>query len=78
MICATSSSAKWRTTEGGFYAALDADSDGEEGEFYRWDKTEVEGALAADEYSLFAKLYGLDRAPNFEEKFYVPQLARAA
>ena len=61
---------------GGFYAALDADSEGEEGKFYRWTKTEAEAALSADEYSLFAKVYGLDRAPNFEEKFYVPQLAQ--
>jgi uncharacterized protein len=61
---------------GGFYAALDADSDGEEGKFYRWEKSEVEKALAADEYTLFTAVYGLDRAPNFEERFYVPLLAQ--
>jgi uncharacterized protein YyaL (SSP411 family) len=61
---------------GGFYAALDADSGGEEGKFYRWTKEEIEKNLPPDEYSLFAGIYGLDRAPNFEEKYYVPQLAR--
>src|SRR5262245_23564007 len=61
---------------GGIYAALDADSEGEEGKFYRWEKEQVERALSADEFALFAKVYGLDRAPNFEAKFYVPQLAR--
>ena len=52
------------------------DSEGEEGKFYRWEKPEVQAALSADEYSLFAKVYGLERSPNFEEKFYVPQLAQ--
>src|SRR6185503_166128 len=62
--------------EGAFYAALDADSESEEGKFYRWEKVEVQQALTGDEFALFAKVYGLDREPNFEEKFYVPQLAR--
>jgi uncharacterized protein YyaL (SSP411 family) len=61
---------------GGFYAALDADSAGEEGRFYRWEKAEVERALSAAEFTLFSRLYGLDEAPNFEAKYYVPQLAR--
>jgi uncharacterized protein YyaL (SSP411 family) len=61
---------------GGFYAALDADSEGEEGKFYRWTKEEVEKTLTPDDFALFAAIYGLDRAPNFEEKYYVPQLAR--
>jgi uncharacterized protein YyaL (SSP411 family) len=61
---------------GGFYAALDADSEHEEGKFYRWEKTEVEKALTADEFSLFAKVYGLDGEPNFEEKYYAPQLSK--
>jgi len=61
---------------GGFYTAFDADSEGEEGKFYRWDKAEVQKLLTADEFQLFASVYGLDRDPNFEEKFYAPQLAQ--
>jgi uncharacterized protein len=61
---------------GGFYTAIDADSEHEEGKFYRWEKAEVEKALSVDEFQLFASVYGLDRDPNFEEKFYVPQLAK--
>ncbi|MBW3597314.1 MAG: thioredoxin domain-containing protein, partial [Planctomycetes bacterium] len=63
--------------EGGFYSALDADSEGEEGKFYRWTKAEVEQALSKEEFELFADVYGLDEPPNFEDEhgeFYVPQL----
>jgi uncharacterized protein YyaL (SSP411 family) len=61
---------------GGFYAAIDADSEDEEGKYYRWEKEEVLKLLSADEADLFSKVYGLTEEPNFEEKFYVPQLAR--
>ncbi|MBP89409.1 MAG: thioredoxin domain-containing protein [Planctomycetaceae bacterium] len=66
------------TDEGGaFYSALDAESEDEEGKFYRWEKEEVEKLLEADEYELFAKIYGLDEAPNFEEEYYAPQLGQS-
>ncbi len=65
-----------RDETGGFYTAIDADSEHEEGKFYRWEKAEVEKTLSADEYKVFTEVYGFDRDPNFEEKFYVPQLAK--
>jgi uncharacterized protein len=37
-----------RGPEGGFYSALDADSEGEEGKFYVWTPTEIGETLAAD------------------------------
>jgi uncharacterized protein YyaL (SSP411 family) len=60
--------------DGGFYSALDAESEDEEGKFYRWEKQEVQKLLTADEFKLFAAVYGLDGEPNFEEHFYAPQL----
>src|SRR4029453_16985343 len=60
---------------GGFVTAFDADSEGEEGKYYRWEKAAVQKLLTSEEFALFASVYGLDREPNFEEKFYVPQLA---
>ena len=54
--------------EGGFYAALDADSEGEEGRFYLWTPDAARAVLDEDEYDAAAVSFGLDRPPNFEGK----------
>ena len=56
--------------EGGYYSSYDADSEGHEGKFYVWSKEEVEQALTPEEYSAFAPRFGLDRAPNFEGRWW--------
>ncbi len=55
-----------QSPEGGYYSSLDADSEGHEGRFYVWQAGEVRALLGADEFALFAPVFGLDRAPNFE------------
>ena len=57
--------------QGGFYSSYDADSEGHEGKFYVWDRETVRGALAAEEFSVFAARFGLDRAPNFEGRWHL-------
>ncbi len=52
--------------EGGFYAALDADSEGVEGKFYVWDKTEIDQILGEDA-SLFNDFYQVTEEGNWEE-----------
>ena len=52
--------------EGGFYCALDADSEGREGTCYVWQKDEIE-QLLGDDADLFCKYYGVTGAGNFEE-----------
>lgn len=61
---------------GGFYASLDAESEGEEGKFYRWNLEEIKKTLNQNEYTLFASIYGLNDPPNFEGKYYAPQLTK--
>lgn len=53
--------------EGGFYSALDADSEGEEGKYYVWDKAEVD-AILGDEATLFCAFYDITEAGNWEHK----------
>lgn len=50
-----------------FYSALDADSEGEEGKFYVWDKTEIDAALGEDA-PLFCKVFGVTETGNWEGK----------
>ena len=54
-----------RGPEGGFYSALDADSEGEEGKFYVWTEQELREALGDDADALLP-YWGVDRGPNFE------------
>jgi uncharacterized protein YyaL (SSP411 family) len=60
---------------GGFYSAIDAETDSKEGRYYVWTREEVKSVLEPAEYELFAAVYGLDGDPNFEER-YIPLLAR--
>ncbi len=61
--------------EGGFYAALDAETDAEEGKYYVWTAEEVQKVLGKKEGERFAKVYGVDKGPNFEGKnvLYIPE-----
>lgn len=53
-------------SNGGFYSALDADSEGVEGKFYTWSKQEIEEVLG-EEASLFCAYYDVTAAGNWEE-----------
>ncbi|MBE78747.1 MAG: thioredoxin domain-containing protein [Balneola sp.] len=53
--------------EGGLYSAQDADSEGEEGKFYVWEKDEIE-SLLSDDASSFNTLYNISQEGNFEDE----------
>jgi uncharacterized protein YyaL (SSP411 family) len=53
--------------QGGFYAALDADSEGIEGKYYVWDKSEIHSVLEG-EADLFCSFYGVTGEGNWEGK----------
>ena len=54
--------------EGGFSAALDADSGGEEGRYYLWRPAEILAALGEAEGELCCRLFGVTDVGNFEGK----------
>ena len=53
--------------KGGFYAAIDADSEGEEGKFYVWSQLEIESILEHNAV-LVCKYYGVLKEGNWEGK----------
>jgi len=72
-----------RGPEGGFYSALDADSEGEEGRFYVWTPEQIRAALenpdaspgqancikfSAQQTENLMQFYGVSQAGNFEER----------
>jgi uncharacterized protein YyaL (SSP411 family) len=58
-------SEEMQSPEGGFYSALDADSEGIEGKFYTWTTDELSEVLG-DDYDWFCQLYALSPEGNWE------------
>jgi uncharacterized protein YyaL (SSP411 family) len=56
------------STEGGFYSAEDADSEGEEGKFYVWDIDEILEVLGEEDGTFYCKYYDITGHGNFEHK----------
>ncbi len=52
--------------EGGFYSALDADSEGVEGKFYVWSQQEIDEILGKDDSLVFSRLYNVTETGNWE------------
>ncbi len=59
---------KMTSPEGAFYAAEDADSEGEEGKFYVWSPNEIEEVLGERQGKLFCEYYDITHKGNFEGK----------
>ena len=62
--------------EGGFYAAQDADSEGEEGKFFVFDETDLAGYVDLVEAKVLALRFGVDAMGNFEHAKTVLYQAR--
>jgi hypothetical protein len=59
-----------KNPKGGYYAAIDADSEGEEGVFYVWKEDELRSILGGD-YELFASYYSIQPEAIWEKEQYV-------
>jgi uncharacterized protein YyaL (SSP411 family) len=52
-------------SDGGFFSAEDADSEGKEGKFYCWTKTELSKLLTVEEFNVAVKYFGITDEGNF-------------
>ncbi|MEJ8841161.1 thioredoxin domain-containing protein [Lacibacter sp. H375] len=64
------------SSENGFYSALDADSEGVEGKYYTWNKSEVDELLKEDA-ALFCRFYDITEHGNWEE-VNIPRIKQKA
>jgi uncharacterized protein len=56
---------------GGYYASLDADSEGHEGKYYVWKAAEIEALLTPAEWDVVRLRYRLHGTPNFEDRWHL-------
>jgi len=52
--------------EGGFFSTQDADSEGEEGKYFLWDRTQVISVLGEELGEVFCRVYDVTDVGNFE------------
>lgn len=52
--------------EGGFYSSQDADTEGQEGNFFLWTKDEIKDLLGKDNGTIFSAYFGVTSRGNFE------------
>ena len=62
---------KLQSPDGGYYSSFDADSEGHEGKFYVWNKSDIEAVLTKEEYDVVLRYFGLDQPPNFEGEWHL-------
>lgn len=54
---------------GGFYSSEDADSEGVEGKFYIWEKSELINCLTEEEAEIASKIFNIKDTGNFIDEF---------
>lgn len=59
-----------RSNQGAFYAALDADSEGEEGKYYTWTRDELI-RIAGDQFPIISQYYSVNETGLWEANRYI-------
>ena len=60
-----------QANHGGYYATLDADSEGVEGKFYVWTPEQLKALLPAEEYAVAEPVFRLNEEANFEGQWHL-------
>ncbi|MGH8128896.1 MAG: thioredoxin domain-containing protein [Gammaproteobacteria bacterium] len=59
---------------GGYAASLNAESGGEDGSFYLWDREDVKRLVGAEHYPAFAAAFGLDEEAKAEGRWHLARV----
>ena len=59
-----------KAANGGYFCAIDADSEGVEGKYYTWTTAELKQFLTVDEYDLMTQVFDIYDEGNWEDPFH--------
>ena len=59
-----------KSADGGYFSAIDADSEGIEGKYYTWTTAELKAILTLDEYDLMIQVFDIYDEGNWEDPFH--------
>lgn len=65
-----------KSDTGGYYAGIDADSEGREGKFYTWDKGELRRILSEEKYQILKKHYYVNEAGDLEDRIILNRIGK--
>jgi len=63
----------FKSSEGGYYSAYDADSEGEEGKFYTWTPEELKAVLDNNEWAFVQEVYQIHPSEKWENRYIIWQ-----
>ncbi len=63
-----------RLPAGGYAASLNAESGGEEGAYYLWDRDEARAVIGEERYPAFAKAFGLEEDAQVEGRWHLARV----
>lgn len=59
-----------KSNEGGYFSAIDADSEGEEGRYYVWTVEELKSTLSGAEYNILDSIFEISEEGNWRDPFH--------
>ncbi len=63
----------FKSPEGGYYSAYDADSEGEEGKFYTWTPEELKAVLDNNQWTFVQKVFQIHPSEKWENRYILWQ-----
>ncbi len=61
---------------GGFYAGIDADSEGDEGKYYLWTESEISFILGKENFERFSKYFNLEKSSLLKGRIVLNRIGR--
>ncbi|MDO5708200.1 MAG: thioredoxin domain-containing protein [Andreesenia angusta] len=65
-----------KSDEGGFFAGIDADSEGDEGKFYLWNRSELELILGKDNFNKLRDYFNMEKSMELKNRVVLNRVGK--